>query len=279
MYRSLQKNAKIAGIALFAIALAGCDIAVDGHGGFDFGITAGKASDEWTRSYPLAAGGRLEIINVNGKIIAEASDGSSVEIRAERSAKAPSDEGAKELLGKIEMREEVGTDRVRVEARPPRLSGPSSHEIKWTIKVPRGVAVDLRTVNGGVNMVGLEGELRARSTNGGISGVALAASSVDAAVTNGGIEIELAKAVSSGNFDLEAVNGGVTIQLHEDTRADITGRCVNGGISTEKLSLETVGEQTRRRLDAKLNGGGARISLETVNGGVRIQKSVANSGT
>ena len=280
MYRSLQKQARIAGVALFALALAGCDIAVDGHGGFDFGITAGKASDEWTRSYPLTAGGRLEIINVNGKITAEAGDGSSVEIRAERSAKAPTDEGAKDLLGKIEMREEVGTDRVRVEVRTPRISGPSSHEIKWTIKVPRGVAVDLRTVNGGVKMTGLDGDVRARSTNGGISGEALTATSVDAAVTNGGVEIALAKAVSTGSFDLEAVNGGVSIQLPPDSKADISGRCVNGGISTSELSLEMVGEQTRRRLDAKLNGGGAKISLETVNGGVRIERTgAANAGS
>ena len=48
------------------------------------------------------------------------------------------------------MREEVGDDRVRIEVRAPRMNGPVGHEIKWTIKVPKGVAVDLRTVNGGV---------------------------------------------------------------------------------------------------------------------------------
>ena len=261
------------------LALAGCDLAVDGHGGFDFGLAAGKATDQWNRSYTLASGGRVEIINVNGKIVAEASDGSDVEISAERSAKAATDEAAKELLGKIEMREEVGSDRVRVEVRAPRMNGPSGHEIKWTLKVPRGVAVDLRTVNGGVQMLRLEGDVRARSTNGGITGVALVTSSVDASVTNGGVEIELAKAIDEGNFDLEAVNGGVTIMLPADSKADISGRCVNGGISTEQLPLEMVGEQTKRRLDAKLNGGGARVSLETVNGGVRIQRSGPNQGT
>jgi hypothetical protein len=268
-------------VALFLAApvLVGCDIAVDGHGGFDFGLAAGKANDQWTRSYSLGSGGRLEIINVNGKILAEATNGSSVEISAERSAKAATDEAAKELLGKIEMREEVGGDRVRVEVRSPRTSGPAGHEIKWTIRVPRGVAVDLRTVNGGVQMIGLEGDVRARSTNGGISGVALVTSSVDAAVTNGGVEIELAQPIAEGNLELEAVNGGVTIKLPADTKADITGRCVNGGISTERLQLETVGEQTKRRLDARLNGGGARVSLETVNGGVRILRSAQNQGT
>lgn len=277
MRPSTRAVSRLAAIFLFTSVFAGCDIAVDGHGGFDFGIAAGKASDEWTRTYKVAPGGRLEIINVNGRITAEVADGDAVEVHAERIAKATSDEAAKELLGKIEMREEVSDTRARVEVRAPRSSGPSGHEIKWVVKVPRGVAVDLRTVNGAVKMTGLDGEIRARTSNGGITGVALAATSVDAAVTNGGVEIELAKAVSSGTFDLEAVNGGVSIQLPADTKADISGRCVNGGITTADLPLEVVGEQSRRRLEGKLNGGGANISLETVNGGVRISRAAANT--
>jgi hypothetical protein len=272
MSASVLKIARIAAVLVFSTALVACDIAVDGHGGFDFGLAAGKAQDTWTRTYKAGPGTRLELINVNGRITAEPGDGPEIELRAERSTKAASDEAARELLSKIEMREEVGTDRVRVEVRPPRLSGPSGHEFKWTVKVPRGVAVDLRTVNGGVRITGLDGDVRARSTNGGITGVALNAASVDASVTNGGIEIELATPVTSGTFDLEAVNGGVAINIPEASKADITGRCVNGGISTT-LPLETIGEQTRRRVEGKLNGGGARISLETVNGGVRIGRS------
>lgn len=289
MYPSAQKPARIAAIVLFTFAVAACDIAVDSHGGFDFGLAAGKAADEWTRSFPLGAGGRIEIINVNGQILAEASDGSSVELRAERTAKAPTDEAARELLGKIEMREEVGDQRVRVEVRAPRMSGPSGHEIKWVVRVPRGVAVDLRTINGGVKMVGLDGDVRARSTNGGVSGLGLAATSVDAAVTNGGVEIELAKALASGSVDLEAVNGGVTLMLPPDSKADITGRCVNGGVSVTDLDLEVTAQEGegrsqnarvqtyRRRVDGKLNGGGARISLETVNGGVKILRTGAEN--
>lgn len=273
MYDSGRKITRIAAVLIATSALAACDIAVDGHGGFDFGIASGKAQDEWTRTYTVAPGGRLELINVNGRITAEASDGAEIELRAERSAKAVSDEAAKELLGRIEMREEAGAERVRVEVRPPRMSGPAGHEFKWTVRVPRGVSVDLRTVNGGVRLTGLDAEVRARSTNGGVTGVGLMATAVDASVTNGGVEIELARAVTSGAFELEAVNGGVAINLAEGSKADITGRCVNGGISTSGLTLETVGEQTRRRLDAQLNGGGARVSLQTVNGGVRIGRA------
>jgi hypothetical protein len=268
---------RIAAVLAAAVSLAACDIAVDGHGGLDLGIASGKAQDEWVRSYPVSAGGRLELINVNGRITAEPGEGTQVELRAERTAKAASDEAARDLLGRIEMREEVGTDRVRVEVRAPRTNGPAGHEFKWTVKVPRGVSVDLRTINGGVRVSGLDAEVRARSTNGGITGTALTATSLDASVTNGGVEIELARPIDSGSFQLEAVNGGVELSLPDASKADITGRCVNGGISTSGLALDLQGEQSRRRLDAKLNGGGARVSLETVNGGVRIGRSGAST--
>lgn len=279
MYASATTLTRIAAVIALSLVLGACDIAVDGHGGLGLELSAGKAQDEWTRSYQLDSGGRLEIINVNGRILAEPSDGKSVEVRAERTVKALSDESARELLGKIEMREEVGGDRVRVEVRAPRFSGASNHEIKWTIKVPKGLAVDLRTVNGGVRMERLEGQIRARSTNGGIVGEALVASTVDAAVTNGGVEINLANAPSDGTIDLESVNGGVTLSLPSTAKADVTARCVNGGISIDGVDIEVVGEQTRRRLDGKINGGGTRISMETVNGGVKIRSSDSSRTT
>ena len=273
MYASARNITRFAVIAAAAVSLSACDIAVDGHGGLGFDLAAGKAQDEWTRTYKVAAGGRLEIINVNGRITAEAADGPDIEVRAERSAKSLSDDQARDLLAKIEMREEVGSDRVRVEVRAPRSNGPSGHEIKWTIKVPKGVAVDLRTVNGGVRMSALQGDIRARSTNGGIVGSDLNATSVDASVTNGGVEIDLASAPTGGSFDLESVNGGVSLSMPSTSKADISARCVNGGISVDGLDVEVVGEKTRRRLDGKLNGGGARVSMETVNGGVKIARS------
>jgi hypothetical protein len=263
---------RVVSVVALGVVLSACDIAVNGEGGFRLDAR-GRAQDEWTRSYSIPAGGRLELINVNGRITAEASDAAMVEIRGERVARAATDEGAQDLLGRLEIREEVGDERVRVEVRPPRMSGASGHEVKWTVRVPRGVAVDLRTVNGGVRMTGLHGDVRARSTNGGITAKNLTATTVDVSVTNGGIEIELAQAVSSGSFQLQAVNGGVTLLLPDASKADVVARCVNGGISVSGFDLEPTGEQTRRRVDGKLNGGGARVSLETVNGGVKIGRA------
>ncbi len=269
MTRNLARALMVAGLAFGATA---CDVSVDGKGGFSFDVASGRAQDEWVRSYDIADGGRLEIININGRITAEAGDGPATEVRAERIARGTSDEAAREVLSKLDMREEASSSRVRIEVRAPRQSGIGGHELRWTIKVPKGVNVDLRTVNGGVRLTGLQGEIRARATNGGVSGTSLTASLLDASVTNGGIDIELVSLPSTGTFDVKSVNGGISLSLPSDARADVTARCVNGGISVSGLELQLEGEQSRRRVAGKLNGGGARVTVETTNGGVRIAR-------
>ncbi len=113
------------------LSVAACDIQAGGEGGLSFGIASGKAQDTWTRTYTLSEKGRLELINVNGRITAEPATDGKVTVEGRRTAKGATDEAAKELLAKLEIREEVSGDRVRVESRPPRLSGFNGHEIEW----------------------------------------------------------------------------------------------------------------------------------------------------
>ncbi len=263
-----------------AFALAGCDIKTSADGDFSFGIARATAQDTWTRTYALAPGGRLELINVNGRIDAEPASGNSLELVATRTAKGSDDEAAKGNLAKVELREEVSDARVRVEVRVPRFSGMSGHEVKWTLKVPKGVHVDLRNVNGSVRVNGLDGEVRAQTTNGGVRGREVASILVNASTVNGGIDIELATPLpAEGRVEMESVNGGAELSLPAESKATISARAVNGGVRCD-LDLQKTGENTRRRLEGTLNGGGARVSVQTVNGGVRISRSgTAKSST
>ncbi len=137
-------------------ATAACDVQV-GKDGFSLDVASGRAQDTWTRSYALAPGARLELINTNGRISAEPSADDKVELVAERTARASTDEAAQELMKQLEMREETGDARVRVEVRAPRTFGVSGFEVRWMVKVPKGVIVDLRTANGKVTLSGLRG--------------------------------------------------------------------------------------------------------------------------
>jgi len=260
------------------VATAACDVQVGQDGGLSFDVASGRAQDTWTRSYTLASGGRLELINVNGTIAAEPSSGTEVELTGERIAKASSDEAARELLGKVEMREETGASQVRVEVRSARHFGLGGLEVRWTVKVPKGAVVDLRTTNGKVQLTGLTGEVHARTVNGGVTGRGLAVQVLEASTVNGGVDVEIAEPLGGdARVSLECVNGGVQLALPGDSKASVLARVTNGGISTGDLTLQPTGEQTRRRVEGTLNGGGASVTLETTNGGVRLTRSSVQS--
>ena len=157
-------------LCLVAVLGAGCDINVGEHG-LSMDVAAGKAQDEWTRSYTLGAGGRLEVVNVNGTIEVTPADGAAVSVRAERIAKASNDEEARELLKKVEIVETASADRVRIETRVPKMSWRrSGHEVRYYVKVPKGLSMTFETVNGGVRLANVDGQIVASTTNGGVRG-------------------------------------------------------------------------------------------------------------
>lgn len=272
----MRRPSILALVLAAGLAVSGCDIQAE-NGKFDIDFASGKVQDTWSRTYKVAATGRFELINVNGKITAESTDGAEVVVEGRRTAKARSDEAAKELLEKLEIREEVGESAVRVESRPPRLSGFSGHEIEWTIKVPKGVTVDLRTINGGVRLKGLSGEIHAKTTNGGVRGENIVPSVIEASAVNGGIEFQLDSPLDSTDaLQLETVNGGVTLELPSESKATIAARCVNGGVHVDGLEIQKEEQSNdfdcRRRLNGTMNGGGARVTMSTTNGGIRLTK-------
>ena len=149
--------------------------------------------------------------------------------------------------------------------------------IEWTVKVPKGLTVDLRTINGGVRIDGLSGEIHAKTTNGGVKGQNIIPETIEASSVNGGIEFELGAPLdSTDSIDISTVNGGVALSMPSESKATITARCVNGGVRVNDLDIkrdeETHEFERKRRLNGTLNGGGAKVNVSTTNGGVRLSR-------
>ena len=235
-----------------------------------FGPLPGRATEEWTKTYPLTAGGEVRIANTNGKVFIDGVDGSSVEVHAEKIARAGTDEGARQLLPHITITEDVKPDRVSIETG--RMSGimiGARFEVEYHVKVPRGALVTARTTNGQVTLNGLTGKVSARTTNGGVRATDLRGP-VDASSTNGGVNVDLAS-VGSDRIALSTTNGGVTLNLPESAKADLVATWTNGGLSLDDGLRVDVSERSRRRFEGKLNGGGTPIDLRTTNGGIRVR--------
>jgi len=251
-------------LAALAVALSGCDVMV-GMGGF-----GGKeiARDQWTRSYPLAAGGQLEIVNANGAIETDAADGNTVEVTATRSARAATVEAAKEVLQKVEIQEETPAGGVRLTVKAPSALVGGQVNIEFKVKVPRTAALRLVNSNGRITVIGAQGAVKAEVSNGSVTGRGLTGP-VDASTTNGSVSIDV-DAVAEGGIKLATTNGGVQLMIPSGAKADLQAACTNGGVNVSNLTLQNRGEQSRRRVEGALNGGGPRIELGTTNGGIKI---------
>ena len=253
-------------LPVLLVVSAGCDIAM--------ADLAEKETAEWRKSYELRPGGRVEIGNVNGKIDVKTGEGNTVEIVARKTARAANVEAAKQTLARIDIRETSSADEVKIDTRFDRPSGSlfnsSNWSVEYTVRVPASANVNLSTTNGGVEVSGITGQVVAEATNGGIKARDIAGK-IEATTTNGGLEVDLLK-VDEGGVKLECTNGGITLGLPADAKATVSARATNGGIDTGGFSVMSRGENSRRRLDADLNGGGPRISLECTNGGVELVK-------
>ena len=245
-----------------SVAVAGCDI-----------ITADLRAEEsaqWQKTYQLDPKGRVEISNVNGKIEVEPSTGNTVEVSATKKARGASAEAAKAALERVTIEEDVSGGRIRIETKNPRTSGfmMGGVQVEYRVKVPTGAEVKFTTVNGGVEVTGLEGRIVAETTNGGVTTHSVAGQ-LEASTTNGGLDIDLIR-MPEGGVKLECTNGGIKVRLPKDAKATISASIVNGGIEADSLAIDATGETTRRRLEGRMNGGGPRLEAEGVNGGIRL---------
>ena len=244
-------------------SLAGCDII-----GADL---RSEETSQWHKTYQLDANGRVEINNVNGKVEVEPSTGNTVDVTAIKKARGASPEAAKAALERATIAEDVSSGRIKIDTKVANISGivfnGGNVQVEYHVKVPAGAEVKFTTVNGGIDITGLQGRITAETTNGGVTTHEVGGQ-LDASTTNGGLEIDLSR-VADGGVKLEFVNGGLKMRMPRDTKATISASITNGGISAGDLPIDA-SENSRRRLEGRLNGGGARIQIEGTNGGITI---------
>jgi hypothetical protein len=257
-------------LCLSLVSIA-CDVKV-GESGLSVDFAAGKATDEWVRSYDIQPGGRLDIININGRIAASASSGPKVEVRARREAHAGSEEASREMLKQMPMREEVAQDHVSIQAPENRNGGGGfgrrQLSITYDVRIPSGLSILLKTQNGDVKLDNIQGiRIEAASTNGGITGTAVSGA-VEASTVNGGIQMDL-EAVT-GDTRMVTVNGGVILSVAPGVNADLEATVVNGGVRVQDGLSLSGDERSRQRVAGRIGNGGPRLVVQTTNGGVRI---------
>jgi DUF4097 and DUF4098 domain-containing protein YvlB len=242
-------------LPLALVAASGCNLQ------FSTGV---EARDTWTRTYKVKPDATLELKGTNGKVNVTAVDGDEIQLQATRVAKGSTDEAAKAALADVKITEQATADRVSVSsATEGVVLNFRGQRVDYDVKVPRGLQVVIRNANGDVHVAGVAGMVRVEVTNGRVEATGLE-QGVEVDLTNGEITAEFTKVGESGGR-IKCTNGEIRITLPAAAKATLAARIANGEISTPGLTIQA-SEESRRRLDATVNGGGPEIRVESMNG-------------
>jgi len=241
-------------------------------------------SDEYQETidkrFPLSAGGTVSLENVNGDVTIEAWENSEVWVQAVKSASSP------ELLERLKVEIDASSSAVRIDTEYPsnRRSEDRDHEhakhergqsskVEYTLRIPRTAVIDeVDLVNGNLMIIGVEGGVEAETVNGNIV-VRDGAGDASLATVNGGIELYADRLGYGESIDLETVNGSLDLYLAASAGAEIRAETVNGRLRNDFGIEVHKGKYVGSDFRGTVGGGGASVSLETVNGSITVHNN------
>ena len=224
--------------------------------------TIGTPRAEFRARYSLTPTGRVAIQNLYGDVQITAWDRDEVLIEATKhSPDARHLDDARIVVdtadGLVSIRTlYVGSD----------VDNPAA--VEYRIKVPRKANLDnVKLVNGGLSISGVTGAVKASAVNGSIK-VDKLEGEADLSTVNGHVEAEFQSISRCKPITLSSVNGPIRLSLPAGAGATVTAQNRSGGIDSDFGRPWRA--STGHRLDAAVNGGGALIRLNNVNGGISI---------
>lgn len=264
------------------------------------GATAHGATlkERFDKTFPLRPGAQVRLTNINGGVTFEAWDRNEVRVEAEKQVRARDSDAARKVMAQIHVDVAPDSSGLRIDTRMPKrgeagggfwdsLFGDDvNYGVTYTVHVPRRVAVDIQSSNGGIEVTGTQGDAHLRTSNGGLSvrnvegdmelktsngaiTVSRSAGALTAKTTNGAIQAELTDVPSNADLSLESTNGGISVRLPRDARFSVDAATSNGGVASDFPIPGT--KAGRHRLEGDVNGGGPKLLIRTSNGGVHIR--------
>jgi hypothetical protein len=226
------------------------------------------ASEPFKATARIGRQGTLTLVNPAGRVTVTAGGGDDVRIDATKRVWDRTDASARGALGdvQIQVSERQGAVDIRTVLQRPR---PLDAEVDYTITVPSGASVSLRSGSGDMTITGVRGELRAEAVGGGIT--ATSVGQVRLIRTLGG-PVTLDN-VDGNDVTVSTLGGAVTIRQLKARSADL--RTVGGDLVVTDSDAERVIAQSlngRIELAGRLARTG-RYSLQSQSGEVRLVPS------
>jgi hypothetical protein len=257
----------------------------------------GRDSDTWRWDGRVDAGRWMHVFNVNGSVDFAPSPDNMVHLVAEkRSNGREMDDIHFEVVqvgGNVTICaiwndnsrcEDGGVEQIRRNNR----NEQNHSNVRFTVRVPRGVRVGAHSVNGGVAVRDVGAEVRANTVNGGVTvrnasgpvrantvnggvDVNTAVGPVTAETVNGNVDARMVSLQGNDDMDFKTVNGSVTIYVPSRFDADFRFDTVLGGI-VRFFAMTFSGFWGPRLAAGTIGIGGRDIRASSVNGSIELRK-------
>ena len=187
----------------------------------------------------------------------------------------------------IKIRIDERGDEISIEADTPKKIGKHGYvcSVSFAIKVPQSFGASGESVNGGVYLRNLKGDVEAETVNGGVDcndiwgeihvatvngGIDLddVYNDVNAETVNGAINADF-KETAPENVSFEVVNGKIDASFDTIPNATIRAETVNGSLRVAGQKVKKTG-LIGRSYRADFGNGQGDYSFETVNGSINI---------
>ncbi len=235
----MQRRLLFLPLAALSLALTGCDIEELGD--------SNRFKEDFSYSFPLKEGGRIDVDNFNGSIEITAWDRDSVDVTGQKYA------STQDLLEAIKIDIVPSPDSIRIRTvRPVERRG--NMGARYILRVPRRVVLDrIVSSNGGIRVNGVEGDARLRSSNGRIS-ISDLKGALEANTSNGGIEIQQL----DGSANLRTSNGAIRV---DNVRGAFEALTSNAGIEARLTEIDP-----NRPIRVETSNGSINVTLEQMKG-------------
>ncbi|HMV50431.1 MAG TPA: DUF4097 family beta strand repeat-containing protein [Blastocatellia bacterium] len=228
---------------------------------------AGDVQDQINKTLTLSPATDVRVSGFNGSVKIETWDGDRAEINIQVKA------SDREAMDRRPVVIEHTGNTLVIRTENDREGGKWGRDHGWVrhdvnLRLPRAVSLKVSSINGSVNAGQITGAVAVSSVNGSVQ-IAQAGTATTLTSINGRVSVSVGR-IGEGGLRVSSVNGGVEIGLPQSTNADVEVRSVNGGINTD-IPINILGEMKRGQLTGKLGSGGARIEVNSINGGVTLR--------
>jgi DUF4097 and DUF4098 domain-containing protein YvlB len=233
-----------------------------------------QQQDRIDQTYPLNAGGRVSLNNINGTVVIEAWNKAEAHVEAIKTIDCDKPFQIDVNIDSNPSSLEIETDFQRENSGRGWNNNNRCREarVDYKLTLPRNARLDaIETVNGNITLGGMTDFVKASTVNGRINASNLRGT-INLSSVNGTLAADFENLDNVREVKLGMVNGKIDLQLPSDIEATLKADTVNGAINNDFGLPVHKGEYVGRNLYGRLGSGGITVKLDGVNGTINIRR-------